>query len=304
MRCIRSLAALTPPLALLAAFVGATPRGTSAQAGAQERTLYVSAVDKSGAPIEGLGPDAFIVKENGIRREVLHVSRAVEPIDISLLIDNSAAATDDILYFRKAIPAFIQALSPANPIALIGLADRPTVLTSSTTDTKKLTKQAEGLFARPQTGATFLDAIYEVSKGLQSRDSARAAIVGIITDGTEFTNRYSKDVVAEALQAQTSVQLVTIGRFEHNDDDQAIRERSFLLTDAPKATGGRIYTMLTANGLAQNLEKLAKDLQSQYKVVYGRPAEIIPANSLEVTSSREDVSVRATPARTPKKKGA
>jgi VWFA-related protein len=301
MRCTWPLAAFAPALALLAAFVGATPVGTFAQAGAQERTLYVSAVDKNGAPVEGLGNDAFIVKENGVRREILHVSRAVDPIDLTILIDNSAAATDDILYFRKAIPAFIQSLSPANPITLIGLADRPTVLTSSTTDTKKLTKQAEGLFARPQTGATLLDGVFELSKGLLSRDSARAAFVAIITDGTEFTNRYSKDVIAEALKAQTSVQLVTIGRFEHNDNDQAIRERSFFLTDAPKATGGRVYTMLTANGLAQNLEKLAKDLQSQYKVVYGHPAEIIPANSLDVTASREDISVRATPARTPKK---
>jgi VWFA-related protein len=263
--------------------------------------VYVSAVDKSGAPVEGLGPDAFVVKENGVKREILRVSHAVEPIDISILIDNSTAASDGILYIRKAVPQFIQALSPANPIALIGLADRPTILTSSTTDTKKLTKQAEGLFARPMTGATLLDAIFEVSKGLESRDGARAAIVAIFTDGTEFTNRYSKDVVAAAVHARASVQLVTIGRFEHNDEEQAIRERSFLLTDAPPATGGRVYTMLTANGLAQTLDKVARDLLSQYKVVYARPPETIPASSIDVSSPRESLSVRATPARTSKK---
>jgi len=293
-------AAVAPALAVTAALVCTPPTDTSAQAGSQEQTLYVSAVDKNGAPVEGLGPDAFIVKENDVRREILHVSRAIEPIDIRLLIDNSSAATEALLHMRKAVPAFIQAVSPANPVALIGLADRPTILTPSTTDTKKLIKQAEGLFARPSTGATLLDAIYEVSKGLESRDATRAAIVAVITDGTEFTNRYSKDVITAAVRAGASVYFVGIGHFEYSDE-HAIRERSFLLTDAPPATGGRIYTMLSPNGLAQNLDKVARVLLSQYKVVYGRPQETIPPKSVEVTSAREGLSVRGTPARKIKK---
>jgi len=293
-------AAVAPALAVTAALVCTPPTDTSAQAGSQEQTLYVSAVDKNGAPVEGLGPDAFIVKENDVRREILHVSRAIEPIDIRLLIDNSSAATEALLHMRKAVPAFIQAVSPANPVALIGLADRPTILTPSTTDTKKLIKQAEGLFARPSTGATLLDAIFDVSKGLESRDATRAAIVAVITDGTEFTNRYSKDVITAAVRAGASVYFVGIGHFEHSDE-HAIRERSFLLTDAPPATGGRIYTMLSPNGLAQNLDKVAHVLLSQYKVVYGRPQETIPPKSVEVTSAREGLSVRGTPARKIKK---
>jgi len=294
-------AAFTPALAL-AALLACTPEiGTFAQAGAGEQTLYVSAVNKSGEPVEGLGPDAFVVKENGVKREILRVSRAVEPIDITLMIDDSTAATDNILYMRRALPGFITALSPTNPVALIGLADRPTIITPSTTDTKKLTKAAEGLFARPATGATLLDGIFEVSKGLQSRsDASRAAIVAVITDGQEFTNRYSKDVVAEARRARAAVYLVMIGRFEH-EQEHSIRERSFFISDAPPATGGRSFTMLSPNGLQQNLNKVAHDLLSQYKVVYGRPQQTIPPDSVEVTSAREGISVRGTPARVPKK---
>jgi len=68
-------AAVAPALAVTAALVCTPPTDTSAQAGSQEQTLYVSAVDKNGAPVEGLGPDAFIVKENDVRREILHVDR-------------------------------------------------------------------------------------------------------------------------------------------------------------------------------------------------------------------------------------
>jgi hypothetical protein len=293
-------AAFTPALALAAVLLCAPEAGTLAQAGAGEQTMYVSAVNRGGEPVEGLGPDAFVVKENGVRREILRVSRAVEPIDVTLLVDDSAAARDAILFIRKALPAFITALSPANPIALLGLADRPTIITPSTTDTKKLTKAAEGIFARPSTGATLLDGVFEVSRGLESRDAPRAAIVAVITDGQEFTNRYSKDVIAAATRARASVHLVMIGRFEHSEE-QSIRERSFFVTDAPPATGGRSYVMLSPNGLAQNLDKVAHDLLSQYKVVYGRPQQTIPPDSVEVTSARENVSVRGTLARAPRK---
>ena len=60
----------------------------------RERTLFVSAVDKDGEPVSGLGPDAFIVREDGVRREILRVTPATEPIDVALLIDNSTAASE------------------------------------------------------------------------------------------------------------------------------------------------------------------------------------------------------------------
>ena len=294
--------ALLPPMLAVAMCVARPAHvPTAAQAGSSEQTWYVSAIDRNG-PVEGLGPEAFVVTENGARREVLRVSRADEPIDITVLIDNSTAARDAIVYMRKAIPTFVTALTPAHKIALIGLADRPTILTRGTTDTKALVRQAEALYSLPSSGATLLDGIYEVSQGLLSRDASRAAIVAIATDGTEFTNRYSKDIVEALTRARASLHLVGIGRFEHSDSDVAIRERSFLLTAGPRESGGALYTMVAPGGIAQNLDKIARDLSSQYKVVYARPQMTIPPDKIEITSSKEDIKMRGTPART--KKGA
>ena len=87
----------------------------------RERALFVSAVDKDGEPVSGLGPDAFIVREDGARREVLRVSRATEPIDIALLVDNSTAASHEITFFREALSKFVAKMAPGNNIAR----DRP-----------------------------------------------------------------------------------------------------------------------------------------------------------------------------------
>jgi VWFA-related protein len=297
------LRAALPPLFTLTAVLAVTmcPR-LDAQAGVGDQALFVSALDKKGVPVPDLGPAAFVVKEDNAPREILRVSRASEPIGITVLIDNSQAADDAINYVRRALPAFIKALTPANPVSLVSLADRPTILTPFTTDTNALIKRSEGIFSMRATGATFLDALFEVSQGLTSRDYERAAIVAIVVDGTEFTNRYSKDVIAEMKRAGVALHLIAIGPFEFNAQDHAVRERSFLVPAGPRETGGALYTMLAPNGIAQSLEKIARDLTSQYKVVYNRPERTIPPQKVEIESARDGLTVRGTPART--KKGA
>jgi VWFA-related protein len=270
------------------------------QAGARERTLYVSAVDSKGEPVEGLGPDAFVVTEDGRRREVLRVSKAIDPIDIALLVDNSTAARDITTDLRMALAAFVARLAPANQIAVITLADRPTIVTDYTSDPKKLS-DAVKVFSMPGSGMTLLDALIETSKGLAKRESPRAVIVTVTTDGTEFTNFYSRDVVKAMTAASVQLHMVGIGRFAHSEE-HSTRERSFLLTEGPRATGGQHMALLAASGLEQALERLARQLSSQYKVVYGRPESLIPPEKIAVSSARAELTMRGSPARESKER--
>ena len=43
-------------------------------------------------------------------------------------------------------------------------------------------------------------------------------IVPVVTDGTEFTNYYSKDVVRQMADAGAQLHLVGIGRFLHSEE--------------------------------------------------------------------------------------
>src|SRR5688500_9424285 len=76
-------------LAMAAATVFLHAARLDAQNGARERTVFVSAVNRDGVPVDALTPADVIVREDGAAREVLRVSRAVEPLDIALLVDNS-----------------------------------------------------------------------------------------------------------------------------------------------------------------------------------------------------------------------
>lgn len=290
-----------PVIALAIAFLAANAIGVDAQGDARERTLFVSAVDKDGAPIDGLSINDFIVREDGARREVLRVSRAIEPMDIALLVDTSASSSDLIPQLRDGVRRFITAMLPAgvsqpHSIALVSIAARPTILVDYTSNTRPLLDGAGRLFTDRISGITLLDALVEVSRGLERREATRAVIVPVITDGIEFSNRYYRDVLEAMTRAGAGLHAVTVGTFSVSDDD-AIRNRAFTLEEGPKATGGQRKLLLTTNAVPAALDRLAAELQSQYKVVYGRPQSLIPPEKLEVSASRAGITMRAMPIR-------
>lgn len=281
--------------ALLAAFavLATVPRAAQSS---REGTMYVSAVDRDGEPVAGLAPEAFLIREGGVRREVLRVSHAAEPIDIALLVDNSAAASDDITFLRSSLTKFVAKMAPGNRMAVVALADRPTILVDYTDDTKRLSDAVGRLFAMTQSGMTLLDGIYETTRGLSRRETPRAVIVPVVTDGVEFTNRYSRDIVAALRDVDAALHLVTIGQFYHAED-HSTRERSFLLDAGPRDSGGQHISLLSPHGLDDALQRLARELSAQYKVVYGRPESLIAPERAEVSSARAGVTMRGAPAR-------
>jgi VWFA-related protein len=267
-----------------------------AQGDARERTLFVSAVDERGEPVEDLRVNDLIVREDGVRREVLRLSRATEPIDIALLVDNSAAADDAILQIRDALRRFVAKMTPDNQIALVALADRPTIFVDYTSDRTRLENGIGRLFAMSRSGMTLLDAIAEVSRGLERRETPRAVVVPVVTDGVEFTNRYHRDITAALRAAAAPLHAVAVGSF-YFSDEQAMRERNFVLDVSTKESGGQRISLLSPMGLDNALDKLARELSSQYKVVYGRPQSLVPPEKLELSSARAGVTVRGTPMR-------
>jgi VWFA-related protein len=287
---------------VVAAWLAAPNRAdVSAQAASRERTVFVSAVDSAGKPVEGLGVNDFVVREDGARREVLRVSRAIEPIDIALLIDNSASSGELLLSLREGLKRFVATMlpggdAPRHNIAIVGLAARPTILVEYTSDPKLLNDAINRLFADSASGMTLLDAVVEVSRGLEKRESTRAVLIPVITDGIEFSNRYYRDVIDAMTRAGVGFHALTIGTFSLTDDD-ARRNRSYVLDEGARATGGQWVALLSVTAVPGALDKLATQLMSQYKVVYGRPESLIPPEKTAVSASRSGITMRATPVR-------
>lgn len=296
MRQLLHLRPVYPAGLAVAIAVGLLGLRVAAQADVRERTLFVSVADRMNEPVSGLDVDEFVVREDGVRREVLRVSRATEPLDVAVLVDNAASSGDLIPRVRLGLAEFVNALTPANSVAIVGLAARPTILTDYTTSAATLRTGIGRLFTMSTSGMTLFDAVVEVSGGLRRRETPRAAIVAVITDGVEFSNRRYRDVLDALQQSGASFYPITVGQFPltANDID---RERNQVLGMVPERSGGRRLSLLSTVAVEPTLGRLGRLLAAQYKVVYSRPDTLIPPEKIVVESTRPDLLVNATPAR-------
>ncbi|HET9265793.1 MAG TPA: VWA domain-containing protein [Vicinamibacterales bacterium] len=274
-------------MTVLAAVVAA-PGLAAAQA---ERSVYASVLDKGGAPVTALTARDFIVREDGVEREVLRAARADEPLQIAVLVDTSQAVERHIPDLRRALTTFFREMAGEHELALIGFGERPAVLVQYTRDLARLEAGVGLLFARRGSGAYALDAIVDASRALGGREGARHAIVVITTEGPEFSERYHQQVLDE-LGSRAMLHSFILSR-RGGFLDEGRRQREITLEEGASATGGRREHLLTSMALEDRLHGLAVELKNQYRVDYARPAALIPPEKIDVDVRRPGVTVRA-----------
>lgn len=283
-------------LAITIAPAISAPRATGASQ-AVERRLYVSVVDENGSVVNGLSAHDFIVREDGVRREVLRVAPATEPMQIAVLVDNSQAATDAIANVRRALAAFIEKLHGAHELSLVSLGDRPTIVVDTTRDLEPLKRGVARLFAQPGSGAYLLEAIVETLRGFRKREASRPVIVAIITEGPEFSNEHYEDVLKPLVDSGAAFHALVLTDTDRDVLSDAVRNRNLVLDLGTRRTGGRRDSLLSSMALDDGLAKLADELSHQYVVVYARPQSLIPPERIEVAAARRGLSARGTPVR-------
>ena len=255
-----------------------------------ERIAYVNAYDeKTRAPITGLGVRDIVVREDGAAREVLRVTPATSPMAVTILVDNTQAASDHIADIRRALASFVKSLQGLGPVAIVGVADRPTILRDYTTDQKQLQDGAAKVFAMPGSGATLLDAIFEISRGLQKREEDRAAIVILTTENVEFSPRHYSEVLEALARGGAQLHAVILNTPAGSSLDDPARNRASVLDLGPKNSGGTRSDVLASQAFEGELQALAAILKSQHRVVYARPQALIPPEKLAISSAKPGV---------------
>jgi Ca-activated chloride channel family protein len=264
-----------------------------------ERVIYASVVDEAGAPVKALTASDFVVREDGVQREVLRVVPATDPLQIAVLIDNSQAMEPHVSDLRRALRDFVGQMAGKHELALVAFAERPTVLVDYTRDPARLEAGIDRVFAQPDSGAYLLDAIVEVSKGLLEREGTRSAIVVIAGEGPEFSERYHQTVLDELYRTDATLHAIVLTRSGGSFLKRAARERDLTLSEGARVTGGRREDLLTSMALGTTLKELAAQLENQYEVVYARPGSLIPPDAVKLSVNRPGVTVRAR--RTPQR---
>jgi VWFA-related protein len=278
-----------PALALVAACL--VPSISSAQA--KPTDVYVSVVDGKGEPAHGLTAEDFRVREDGIAREVLKAGPATEPLTVALLVDDTQAASSGVLMIREAVQNFLTALDGKAEISIVTFGERPTIAVDYTTDRKKLLDGAQRIFPRSGAGGYLMDAIVDVSRGLQKREAKRPVIVVLlIEEGVEFSNRHYDNVLGAIDKARAALHVVAIGQPNSSLTDE-IRNRNQVIAEGTQRTGGRRDQVLALTAAPKAMSQLAAELLNQYVITYGRPDTLIPPEKIEVTVTKPGLTARA-----------
>lgn len=291
-------------LAVLA--VGLLSHG-SVWAQSSERSMFVSVLDASGGPVEGLTPTDFVVEEDGSEREVLRVGPATAPMQVAVLVDTSAAAAFATSNVRNGLEAFVSKLHTGNEIALVTFGGRPQILVESTGRIDRLRDGIGRIFAFPETAAFLLDALFETARGFDRREAARPVIVVVTSEGVDYSSNGSRRVLDALRETQVATHTIVM----QDPQNTALRasqagggeiadglyQRDLVLARGPEATGGQRRDLLLSTAIGDALEQLAVVLTSQYEVVYSRPASLVPPEDIAVRMRRAELSAQGTPVR-------
>jgi hypothetical protein len=263
----------------------------------RQQAVYVSVLDKTGAPVLDVAPSDLIVREDEVTREILRVVPADDPMQLALLVDDSEAAAPYITDYRRALPAFVTAIIDASgprghhQISVIGLAARPTIITQYTSEPSELVTGLQRVFAKTDTGTHLLDAIAEIGTGMIKRKAPRPVIVAVVTDGEEMSHRQHTQVLDVLRSSGAAFHAVTIGLPVNLSLDRGI-----VLERGSRETGGNYDSLLSGSALSARMRRLADELAHQHRVIYARPQSLIPPKRVVVLSARPDLTVRGAAA--------
>jgi hypothetical protein len=171
------------------------------------------------------------------------------------------------------------------------------VLQEYTDSSKLLLDAANRLFHAPNSGATLLDAIADVSRGLARREADRAAMVIVTGENVEYGNLDYAQVLSRFRESGAMMYVIVLVNPKGSHLTDGARNRATVLDRGPRESGGMRIDVLTSMSFEAQLKVFGEMLKSQYRVTYSRPEALIRPERVQVSSAKPGIEVYGAPAR-------
>jgi VWFA-related protein len=244
--------------------------------------LNVSVINRNRPAPPHLEQKDFAVFENGEPQEISFFASGDTPFDLVLLLDLSGSTSDKIGLIRKSAKRFVDAVRPADRIAIFTFSSEIQVVSRLTSDHKALQKSIEGI-EKPSGGTNFWDALRFVLEHVvnQSRAENRRSAVVVMTDGLDNAlpgvfgdgSVTSFEELMKIVQDSEAIVLPIYLDTETEQKNHASLTEAYALAREELArlaaeSGNEIYRAQKLKDLNGVYEQVIRDLSTVYSIGY------------------------------------
>jgi hypothetical protein len=248
-------------LALLAADAGAQPKTETG------RVVLANVTDSAGQPLVDVGPDDFVISENGVERDIVNVYPADYPI--VLLLDNGIDARSDLADIRAAAARFIGRVGE-RALALGTLAHPPRIVASFGEERAALLGKLEQLTTSPTTGLVPVQAVSNAAHEVLRAGTPFGAIVVVTGRPIDATQPEAPSLLRDILDSHALVHVIT-----RRSPGTAPRGRGYparlegdVLHDLADQTRGEYTPVFSAASYGFALDRLADRMAAEMMIEY------------------------------------
>ena len=229
-----------------------------------EHSLFVTVLDKSGAPLRDLKATDFVVLEDGQERTITAATLASEPLDVAIVLDTAKSGKEfpmrEVREGLTAITSAVLAEHPQSRVSFAEYAGGGIKTLDFTSDGAKVTKAIERTVESQRATSMIVDRLIETGKDMQKSKAPRRAIVIISLGSPDAGQTQPAEAVAPVQKSGASVWAVSVGI------TPAMAEP--LVENLPKMTGGKRTAMVGPSGLVAAMTRIGQSLTSQYQVTF------------------------------------
>ena len=253
--------------------------------------MYLTVLDRDGAPILDLQPGDVIVAENGVPGEVTHLVRPRAPAEVSLLVDTSRDFVSATPHLRRALRTFVDRLAGSARMSLMTFGGPARNVVASTGRAAPLHDAIDRLFPSPGFGGRFHDALTETAQRIAEQQPRRPTIVAVTSSAASRspTDSYVRNFLNPLQSIGTPVHVVALRRRPGD-----LRGG---LAEIAARTGGRFAPVANHVRLEAPLAAIADEILAQYVLTYVRPElpDDVEDVELRFGVARDAVTIRVAP---------
>jgi hypothetical protein len=259
--------------ALLVIPAPAAPAGAAATAGtAATERVFVTVLDRQGAPVTGLQAADFTVRIDDVDQEVVSAGRAATPASIVLLTDQLGLSPNYThVEIREAMAAFVKTMRDGDPSTAFSLLtfDGPIRAVTPFKSTPLTLDRAIDRLLGSAPDSVFLDAVIEAARWLRSAPTERRIMFTILSAYRPDQSTERSDDTGDRLRdSKASLWAVEAVRDVAHGGNYASQPRELVLESGTRQSGGGRATVTTRQGLAPAARGIAELILAQYEVTY------------------------------------